>query len=556
MNSLQGLNLKQSAAPLAAALGALALLWAARRAPLALPPAIVVDALGTFFAFATFAGLALAAIGRAAPAFRRALLAAGLLAIAYLTSLTPIIAAAYIGVALLSLPRRPSGAAEAPPAAAPSGRRALRELARAAGRHAGASAATLAPRALHLLPATLLAVGYGALALRGGLRYDDPAAGAALDGFVFWFVLLAAAVPLLPLDDGQRAAGAGADPRPSDALRDWPFLALRIAWLYPLARLYSLGPWNEGWSFAALLLGGGAGLWTSAAALTSDLPGRRYRLVALSLLGLGLAGFGLSTGAGLAAGCYATLAFVVMSAADREAAAGGAAQPDAPQGTGDSSPGEAPAAESMLALARSAAPWLLTPAVPFAAPFVACWMLVGAGVAGGVSLLAAVAWLAAAAGAGACVLDSSWRSAGRATLIASAASLLLGVLAPVVVLALIQPAIEQLQGGLSVFGDVNIWPWVGLAAVDSARRGVTALPSIAVAALMLILSALAYLALRLRDELGAGDGAAGGPGAAHQETGARSEGRARPRAVLSLLRDEVPWLGARARREEAPGDDR
>jgi hypothetical protein len=316
-------------------------------------------------------------------------------------------------------------------------------------------------------------------------------------------------------------------------------LVLRFAWLYPLARLYSLGPWNEGWSFATLLLGGGTALW-SAAALIHAGGERRGELALLSQLGLALAGFGLSTGAGLAAGCYAVLASLVLAAAQTTNDRTGTMY-RAP--TTNDRTAEAPAQSAICNLQSAILPWLLTPALPFSAPFVAAWMLLGAGVAGGVALLGAAAWLVALLGAAAALLGGRCGASPRALVVAAGASAALGLLAPVVVLALIQPAIEQLQGGLSVHGDVNIWPWVGLAAVDSTRRGVTALPSIAVAALMLVLCALVYLAGRLRADLAPpGDG--------------QPAEMARPRALLSALREQVPWLGARPRTEERAGDDR
>jgi hypothetical protein len=566
----------QIAPPAMAALAALGLLWVVRHTPLSIAPAIAIDALGAFFALATFGGLTLATAARAPGTLHtpwRTYVAALALAAGYLTDLTPVIAAAYLPLALLDL--------------AGLSRR---------GRHPLRSA--LGPLAL-----LSLAVGYGALATRGALRYDDRAAGAALDSFVFWFVLLAAAIPLLPLGpetrdrrpetgDPRPETTATTDDRPTTndqrpacktlslavvrrSLRERqrrssfvvrrssypappgtpsayvvqrsafsvqrsPFvLVLRFAWLYPLARLYSLGPWNEGWSFAALLLGGGAALWSVAAALTHTGDERRSNLTVPSQLGLALAGFGLSTGAGLAAGCYGVLTYLVLAAAqtttdhrppttDRT--------PDAPTQPSTNHIVDAPAQSAIV-------PWFLTPALPFSAPFVAAWMLLGAGVSGGVALLGAVAWLVALLGAAATLLGERRGDSPRAMVVAAGASAALGLLAPVVVLALIQPVIEQLQGGLSVHGDINIWPWVGLAAVDSTRRGVTALPSIAVAALMLVLSALVYLAGRLRADL-----APSGDDAPPEAP--------RPQALLSALREQVPWLGAPPRTEERAGDDR
>jgi hypothetical protein len=181
---------------------------------------------------------------------------------------------------------------------------------------------------------------------------------------------------------------------------------------------------------------------------------------------------------------------------------------------------------------RSPAHWLLSGAIPFTAPFVAAWMLVGASVAGGVALLAGAAWLAMLLNGLAAALahETLAPDQRRPLLIAAGASVLLGVAAPLVVLALIQPVVEQLQGGLTPYGDVNIWPWIGLASVDATRAQVTTLPSIAVAALMLVLSALVYLIARLRDTWApASTATAPAP---------------RLRELLASLRAEVPWLDA------------
>jgi hypothetical protein len=458
--------------------GMLALAWSVRAAPWAMLPLLLVDALAVFFGLAIVFALALLAAsapqGSHRPSWR--VVAATLVALfGFLTPLLPLMAAAFVALAVLvTVPRsRPPRLADAPP----------------------------------LLAAALLAVGYGALLLRGVLSYDDRAAGAALDGFVFWFVLLAAATPLLPFASAPEG--------------DHRLAVFRLAWLYPLARLYSLGPWNDGWSLAALLFGGALALWAGTAAVVAEDRARCCALIVLMQLALALAGFGLATGAGLAAGCYALLVYGLLLCASRTEV------PTARQ-----------TSETDTALA-----WLLSPAVPFSAPFIATWMLLGAGVAGGVSLLGAAAWLAGLSSAVACLLWRPWDVGGRALKLLAGGSLALGVLAPLVMLALVQPVIQQLQGGLSVYGDVTIWPWVGLAAVDSSRRGVTALPSIAVAALMLVLAALIYFAARLLHEAEPPAGDAEGLPVG------------RSQALLAALRHEVPWLAAR-RSEERRGDDR
>jgi hypothetical protein len=395
-----------------------------------------------------------------------------------------------------------------------------------------------------LLAGVCLLIGYGALALRGAARYDDRAAGALMDSFVFWFVLLAAMIGCAPLgisptsdepptgNSQHQPAGDSPSPTHVPVTRRPPLATselLRFAWLYPLARLYSIGPWNTGWSFATLLLGGALALWSACAALVQPADTRRLLLSHIIYLALGLAGIGLSSSAGIAAGCYAILAYLTLLV---------------------STPGQVEAiqqAASPTARGRtiiSLTPWLLSSAVPFSAAFVAAWMLAGAAVAGGVALLAGAAWLAALLHG---LTIAIWARPGRAgaqqpALGAALASMLLGVGAPLVVRVLILPVVAQLQGGLTPYGEVNIWPWVGLAASDSAHTQVTTLPSIAIAGLMLVLCALVYVTQRLRALRGDGDQ----PTDLDDErsTGAddigASPGTSR---LLHFLRDEVPWLG-------------
>jgi hypothetical protein len=515
-----------------AALLACALLWVVRAAPLQPAPALRVDALGAFFAFALFGGMALVALARPGAALGgwRSLGAAALLLGAWATTLTPAIAGAYVLVALLMVAdgRPPTG----------DGRPPREQRARQVFRRRLFAAPPL-------LAAGALLVGYGALALRGTLRYDARTAGLAFDGFAFWFVLLAATAAILDVRfwnvDGD-SAHSKLQPASFQGLSE----ILRVAWLYPLARLYSLGPWNSGWSFAALLLGGAAALWAAAGALLR--PAARRELTLASLYGLALAGFGLSSSAGIAAGCYLVLANLVVAVGTKDEGRRtkdegrrtkdeGRTSDDEQRITGDvrtryiaSLPTPIPHPPSPTLR------WLLSGALPLGAPFVAVWMLIGASVAGGVALLAGAAWLVLLLGALAAALgEAAPAGATRPLRVAAFASLVLGVGVPLVILALIQPVIEQLQGGLTPYGDVDIWPWVGLAAIDAAHTQATALPSIAVAALMLVLSALVYLAARLRD--------AWDP----DKTGSATAG---PRldALFTRLRGEVPWLDALARR--------
>ncbi len=531
-------------------LGALALLWYVHDTP-AQPTAVLrVDALSAFFIFATLAGVALAVLvgseGRSLPDAPvvtasvvraptegpptadtpvvvasvvvasvvraptegppyRLVVGIGVLVVAYVTTLVPVIVGAYMILALLTLPPRP----HSPATLSLDWRRFLHSLGKALR-----YVVTAAPG---LLAATCLLIGYGTLALRGALRYDDRLAGVALDSFVFWFVLLAAVL------NAQFSMLNSQFPSHVNDL-------LRIAWLYPLVRLYSLGPWNDGWSFATLLLGGAAALWSATSALTHPHEPARSARIIVSYLGLTLAGLGLGTSAGIAAGCYGMLAYLVLI---RRSATGG--QPDTLE------PGQPRAADDQD-LGNdgwtTAMSWLVSGAVPLTAPFVAAWMLVGAAAAGGVTLLAGVAWLVTLLNALTTAMSHAPRPAARQSLAVGAAlSVVLGVGSAPLVRWLIAPVVAQLQGGLTPYGDINVWPWVGLAASDSAHRQVTSLPSIAVAALMLVLSALVYLVARLRDIRAVAPQAAGVVEAVRPAT------QPDPETLLRHLLAEVPWLG-------------
>ena len=496
------------------AISSLALLWRVRDTPLGLGTFARFDALSAFFLFALFGGITLALAARPARfsmRWLRPVAVAGALVLAFSTTLTLAIGGAYFALALLTFDWLAwATAEEGPPATLVE--RAVRVLRRAV---------LAAPT---LLAASSLLLGCGALALRGAARYDDRAAGAALDSFAFWFVLLAASIVCAPLlrttNDERRTTNNEIG-------------LLRFAWLYPLARLYSLGPWNSGWSFATLLLGGALALWCACSALIRPDASTRNHRTQSSYLALALSGLGLSNSAGVAAACYAVLAYLVLWVGHSE---WGTEDPAHPPSAIPHPPSPIPPT------------WLLSSALPLTAPFVAVWMLIGASVAGGVALLAGVAWLAALIhGLAVALWDGTEPAqARRPLLVAGALSLALGAGAPPIARLLILPVVAQLQGGLTPFGDVNIWPWVGVAASDSAHTQVATLPSVAIALLMLVLTALVYVVVRLR-ELRRADQPAEPP-----------EATAVASPLLSYLRDEVPWLGgllgANSRSQRQPGD--
>jgi hypothetical protein len=214
-----------------------------------------------------------------------------------------------------------------------------------------------------------------------------------------------------------------------------------------------------------------------------------------------------------------------------------------------SAAGQAATSAACVPFSQTSRRWLLSGAIPLTAPFVAAWLLIGAGQAGGVILLSGIVWIVALINALTTALTiSAERAATRALTVAAAASVTLGVGAPLVVLLLIQPVVEQLQGGLTLYGDVNIWPWVGLALIDAGHTPVTTLPAIAIAGLMLVLSSLVYLIMRLRE--------VSAPAEQSDDAQVADDPRQRLYDLLANLRSEVAWLGGSAGTpdEERPVD--
>jgi len=501
-----------------AALAYLGLLWRVRDMPLEPAAYLRIDAVSAFFGVVTLSELALTLAltpSSPSPAVRRAAAASAILLVIYNTTLTPAIAGGYLLFALVARAPRLRGGSQSS------------RLSRAALMNLSRRIVATAPWPI---AAACLLLGYGALAFRGALLYTDPTAGAALDSFVFWFVLLATAIPLIPFR--TRDAGPPVEQAPS---RWFGMPALGVAWTYPLIRLYSLGPWNLGWSFATLLLAGALAGWCAISALAE--PDRRPRVVRLvaSYSGIALAGIGLGTSAGIAAACFGLLALIVLELSV----------------SGDS-PQPLHADSSRQLSSASAIGWLLAGVFPFTAPFVAIWMLIGASVAAGVPLLAGIAWLVALInGLTMTLWGMASPSRSRVAFALATLSVALGIGAPLIVRGLIQPVVAQLQGGLTPYGDIAIWPWVGLAANDAAHIQVTTLPSIAIALLMLVLAALVYLIVRLRDTY------AGVPPPPHADRDAPAANTPRLRdELLHNLRDDVPWLGMllgrRAQPKEAP----
>ena len=447
----------------ALAAGVAALLWATRDAPL-LSSFFRIDGLGLFFVFLAIIG-ALRDVLVHSRRWRTTALFLAVSALTLTARATPLIALGYIALAVGSLPY--GSRLRFPPALS----------AKTLGSTLGAFVAA-APLPL---AAACVATGYGILALRGVSTYDDRLAGAALDSFVFWFVLLGATFALVAFKVQSSKFKVHSHFETQN---------LVLLWFYPLVRLYSLGPWNSGWGLATLLFGAATALWLAVGALRSSAGTYGVGLAALAL-----ACFGLGTSAGIAGGCYALLVCAALGTHHS-------------QGRGFAEPG-----------------W---PIGQLVAPGVAIWLIIGAAVAGGSIALAGVAWVVALIGGLALVFTP--QATQRSSIAYAGVSLALGIGAPALIGLLITPAVAQLQGGLSAYGDLLIWPWVGLAVVNSAQVQVAVLPSVAVAVLMFVLVALLFLLKQLLAAPSSADDAKPGPPITYE-------------GLLDALRQEVPWLG-------------
>jgi hypothetical protein len=386
------------------------------------------------------------------------------------------------------------------------------------------------------LASALLLIGYSLLIFDGAWLYDSPLSRVALSSSAFWFTLLATLTALAPLEEQH----------PTLPSAPWHAL-LPLFWLYPLVRLYSMGTWNTGWSLATMLPGAALALWAAVQAIrrpNADLPG----LLVHGYAGLALAGFGLSSGAGIAAGCYALLAALVLYF-------GNLPQPSTVQRQLSYIKRRGlriRATKRLKSVFRSSriaflhptrvkhqrtsstprtrlllGPIIVSPLLPFALPFVAAWMLIGAAFGGGAVALAGITWLV--------VLLFGWALAISHPALpprsVAIVSLLLGIGAPFALQLLVLPAVGQLQAGLTPFGELTIWPWIGVALLNSAKAEVAVLPSLLVALLMIVLAAGGFLLSR------------------NPQSSPTPSGSTDRSWLRRFLLHEVPWLGGGQRRD-------
>lgn len=345
--------------------------------------------------------------------------------------------------------------------------------------------AALGPGAVLLLAAVLLRQG-------GSWRLSSVDAGAGLQSATFALVLAATLLGVIAQT-------------PQRSMNAYQGLLLAPAWAYPLVRLYSLGPWNTSWHLAALLLCGGLAIWSAAGAVGEPDQQACRALLLRALLATALLSLALGSSAGVAAGGYGLLSYLLPATALFL---------------------RPPPQSSWLK-------WSLAGVMPLTAPFVATWLAIGAAVASAAPLVAMGSWLSMLlVGITLALRPHLWAGPGR---LLAATSIVAGVCSPLLIEFLVMPAVARLQGGLSPLGDLVIWPWVGLGMRNSGGQEVATLPSLLVAALLVVLLAIVYLLGRL---LGGGDG--------RQEPAQHEQP---DESLWEAIRREVFWLGGR------PGTD-
>lgn len=338
-----------------------------------------------------------------------------------------------------------------------------------------------------LLAAALLTISLGWLRFAGGRTWDAAQTAPLLTAPIFLLLLAGSYAGLGGYPLGLRRER-------SDPLR----LALQPIWLLPLLRAIAWGPWNSGWALAVLLLGGATALWSGTAALWAIADDERIERLAGTWLGMALAASGLLTTVGTISVLWQVLTYGV----------------------------------SLGLLWTRRWRWWAAP-LPLSASFVASWLVQGATAASGTALLAAALWLATLfSGIAVFRLPRDPATRSRTATILLGLTLLLGVLVPLPVRYLLNPAVEQLQAGLTPFGLIDVWPWIGLAALDAGQRRVAVLPSIAVAALALVAAALVWLIARLLGSIGADD----------------SDASAETTGMWQTIREQVWWARGAGRR--------
>jgi hypothetical protein len=240
---------------------------------------------------------------------------------------------------------------------------------------------------------------------------------------------------------------------------------LRPLWLFPLLRTLQSGPWPSPWPLVVPLFGTAGAAWAAYRAFTTSDGGQVIERVSsvMLLMALVCAGFNSATG-------VAGVLWVIL-------------------------------AHALLLLWTRAEPWHGSPVPLFLPLFLAAWWTTAAASSGRAFLLAALVWLAGCIGTAALVChypqDRPQRMNGAPLLLVCLLAGLTMAFTPLVTRFVARPVIDQLDPGLTPFGLLDDWPWIGVAALDPGHLRTELWPSVALVPLFLVPLAVIWLLLRI-----------------------------------------------------------
>jgi hypothetical protein len=260
------------------------------------------------------------------------------------------------------------------------------------------------------------------------------------------------------------AIGTGAIPLTRNTEARALELVLRPFWLFALLRTLETGPWPLFLTLGVPLTGASIALSSAIAAMHARDDMITVERLSTSLCGMVLICTGLSSPAGVAAALWVIAIYALL-----------------------------------LVLARAAGGRLTISASLLL--IVACWWTFAAAAGGRAFLISAVALLTGCILIASVVLRSPWAGikVPVAFLEGTAAILivLLTLFMPVLTRDLAQPVVDQLGAGLTSFGLLQIWPWLGVATLDAAHTRVALMSGPILVPLIGILLALLWLLLRI-----------------------------------------------------------
>ena len=314
-------------------------------------------------------------------------------------------------------------------------------------------------------------------------RWSDVATGAGFGWITVGLLVVGAllALNLLPLRLNQPRVPLG---------------VAAICGLYPLVRMYELGPIDWRWALATALIGGGSALINAVASLRPITQVERARGVVAALWAAALACIGLATEAGIGASLVLMLAAIWLDGM------------------------------------RQINPWASVPLVG-----IACWLGAAAGLAGGVPLLAGLFVMLALLLTFALVqlrIPLDWRGG-----LTALGGLALTLALPKLLVGVGRPLWTELGAGLTPFGRISAASWFGLSVQNAGSQTVATLPIVVLAGLLLVVLAVNYGGLRI---------------VGRYQPPAITTGRLKDPTLWTLVGRHLPTARRSSRSQEQPDD--